>query len=304
MPSIRYHAIKGMFRVIGIKKKLKVKGTELRTMMNSYIPKQDHIKIPFDKMDRNYDFSKRVIGGCNCYITKQKGKIPKKALLYVFGGGYFLPCDPGDFIFGGQFADQTMREIWFPIYPLAPRYRLLDSVKCVLAVYQEMLKKYAPEDISMFGTSSGGGLVLSLLMYIKKEQLDIPMPDHLILQSPGLQVPPSEKQYRLMMKIDKKEVMIPPDFFYEIAGTLTDRNTAYLLSPLLFDITGFPRMDIIYGSYEIMYAYLPDMIKHCKECGVLLTPHIGEKMMHCWLAMDMTPEGKLARKNVFQIVNN
>ena len=304
MPSTSYKLICGLFRMIGINKKLKQDEENLKKFIDSYITKQDNIKIPTEKIKKNYDFEKRVIGTTDCYITKQKNNSPKKALLYIFGGGYFIPCDPGDFSFAGQFADNTNREVWFPIYPLAPRYKLIDSIKSVLSVYQEMLKKYAPEDITFFGTSSGGGLCLSLLMYIKENKMNIPMPKHLVLQSPGLQVPPSKEQLEKMREIEDKDVMIAPDFFFVIDKILTDEKDAYLLSPILYDLSGFPSMDIIYGSYEVMYAYLPDMIKHCGECGVKIVPHVGEEMMHCWLAMEMTPEGKKARQDVFDMINN
>lgn len=303
MPSVSYRLIRTMFRMIGINKKLKQDEAGLRKFMDSYIPKQDHIKVPEAKMQKKYDFTKKIIEGTECYITKEKGIQPEKALLYVFGGGYFMPCDPGDFVFAGQFAEQTKREVYFPIYPLAPRYKLTDSIQSVLTVYREMLKVYEPENITFFGTSSGGGLILSLLVYIKEKKLDIPMPAHLVLQSPGLQVPPSAKQMEVMRAIEPKDVMIAPDFFEMIGKILAGKEEEYLLSPLLYDISGFPPIDIIYGSWEVMYAYLDDMVKHCENCGVELIPHVGDKMMHCWLAMEMTPEGREARKNVFHMIN-
>lgn len=303
MPSVRYRLLCGMFRMIGVNRMLDKKGTELEKLMQSYVKKQDNIKVPAEKISRHYDFKKKTIDGFDCYVTKQKGAAPQKALLYIFGGGYILPCDPGDFVLGGQFADHTGREVWFPIYPLAPRYQTVDAVKCVLAVYKKMLEQYAPEDITFFGTSSGGGLALSVLMYIKHEQLPIPMPGRLVLQSPGLQVPPSSEQYAEMEKRKKLDVMIPPDFFKEIAGYLADKDTEYLLSPLLFDISGFPPMDIIYGTHEVMIAYAGDMKKHAEKCGVPVKFHFGEGMMHCWCAMEMTPEGKQARQNIFQMIN-
>jgi len=154
-----------------------------------------------------------------------------------------------------------------------------------------------------FGTSSGGGLVLSTLMYIRHEGLDIPMPKHLVLQSPGLQVPPDEKQLTEMERRKKLDVMIPPNFFKEIVPYLADEDTKYLLSPTLFDLSGFPSMDIIYGTHEVMIAYAKDMKAHAAACGVPVKFHIGKGMMHCWCAMEMTPEGKQARQNIFGMIN-
>lgn len=303
MPSVRYKLISGMFKALGVNKMLDKKGAELEKLMQSYVKKQNSIKVPAEKISKNYDFEKKEVGGFDCYVTRQKGSTSKKALMYIFGGGYILPCDPGDFVLAGQFADNTQREVWFPIYPLAPRYKTVDAVKCVIEVYKKMLETHAPEDIEFFGTSSGGSLVLSTLMYIKHEGLDIPMPKHFVLQSPGLQVPPSDKQYQEMRKRVKLDVMIPPDFFREIAPYLADEDTKYLLSQLLFDISGFPSMDIIYGTHEVMIAYAKDMKEHAAKCGVPAKFHIGKGMMHCWCAMEMTPEGKQARQNIFKMIN-
>ena len=42
--------------------------------------------------------------------------------------------------------------------------------------------------------TSGGGQVMSLCVYIKHENINVPLPGKLVLQSPGLQVPPSGSQ--------------------------------------------------------------------------------------------------------------
>ena len=119
-------------------------------------------------------------------------------------------------------------------------------------VHQEILKGFPAEQVRFFGTSSGGGLALSLCMYIKHEKIDTPYPSKLVLQSPWLQVPPSESQKAEMEKCIKVDVMIPPGFFDEIAPVLATGDEAYLLSPILFDMTGFPPIDIFYGTREVV----------------------------------------------------
>ena len=70
------------------------------------------------------------------------------------------------------------------------------------------------------------------------------LPGKLVLQSPGLQVPPSEEQKEEMKKREKADIMIPPCFFDRIAPVLATGDDAYLLSPLLADLTGFPPIDL------------------------------------------------------------
>ena len=144
---------------------------------------------------------------------------------------------------------------------------------------------------------------MSLCLYIKDKYPDTPLPAGLVLQSPGMQVPPSEKQRAEMEKLKKHDVMIPPAFFERIAPVLASGEEAYLLSPLLCDISGFPAIDVFYGTHEVMYAYLEDLIAHCRRYSVPLDVHIGEGMMHCWGAMEFVPEAKAVRQEYFKVLN-
>lgn len=301
MASIQARLIQRIFKAVGVNKMLAKQGEDFDKLLKKYEKKQS-VKVPYDKMSKFYDFEERTIGGVQCYITKRKGSIPKKAVLYLFGGGYILPADPGDFVLGGQMADNAGVEVWFPLYPMAPRHRLIETVRSTLSVYREMLKTYESDDIRFFGTSSGGGLCLSILLYIKHEEIDVSMPGKLVLQSPGLQVPASSNQRKIMEEIAPKDCMIPPCFFDNIAPILATGEEEYLLSPLLNDLSGFPEIDIFYGTNEVMYAYLEDMIKVCERDGVTLHPHIGQDMMHCWGAMEFVPEARELRKTYFELL--
>jgi len=170
---------------------------------------------------------------------------------------------------------------------MAPEHKLIETVRSTLRVYQEILKAHEAENVRFFGTSSGSGLAMSLCMYIKHESLDVPLPGKLVLQSPGLQVPPSESQMAEMEKRKNEDVMIPPGFFCNIAPVLATGNDAYLLSPILFELTGFPPIDLFYGTREVMIAFLNDFQETCRKCGVTLKTHIGKGMMHCWGAMEI-----------------
>lgn len=91
------------------------------------------------------------------------------------------------------------------------------------------------------------------LNYIRHDNIDIPLPGKLVLQSP----------------------------------VLATGDDAYLLSPLLYDLSGFPEIDVFYGTREVMIAYLKDFQKTCRRYGVKLNTHIGKDMMHCWGAMEL-----------------
>ena len=299
MPSIQADMVSGLFKILRVNKMLDKEGADFDALLESFQKKQTKpLKVPYGKM-KDFDIDTRNIGGTICHVVKSKGALPKKAVLYLFGGGYILPPDPGDIILCGQIAKNCDAQVWFPLYPMAPEHSLVETLSSTLEVYREMLKSFDAGDIRFFGTSSGGGQAMSLCVYIRHEHPDIPLPGKLVLQSPGLQVPPSEKQRAEMEKRKKADVMIPPRFFDSIAPVLATGEEAYLLSPVLCDLTGFPPIDIFYGTREVMIAYLPDMKKACKKYGVPLNVHIGKGMLHCWGAMEFVPEAKAVRQEYF-----
>lgn len=299
MPSIQYKMVNALFRMLRVNKMLDKEGPEFEKLLETYRMKQKKpLAVPYKKM-AGYDILTKSVNQTTVYVIRKKGTLPENAVLYLFGGGYILPPDPGDIVLCGQIADRTNAEVWFPMYPMAPEHRLVETVQSTHEVYQEILKAYPSEKVRFFGTSSGGALALSLCMYIQHEHTGTPLPGKLVLQSPGLQVPPSEEQKSEMEKRKKVDIMIPPRFFDSIAPVLAEGDEAYLLSPILFDLTGFPPIDIFYGTREVMIAYLKDFRRVCKKYGVELNVHIGKGMMHCWGAMEFVPEAKAVREEYF-----
>ncbi len=298
--SIQAKMISGMFKLLGVNRMLDKQGEDFDKLLKKYNKKQKKpLKIPYGKMT-GFDIKTADIEGTTCYIVSKKDSNSGKAVMYLFGGGYILPPDPGDIILCGRIAENSDAEVWFPVYPMAPEHRLIETLQSTLKVYKEILKKYDAKDIRFFGTSSGGGQAMSLCVYIKQENPDVPLPGKLVLQSPGLQVPPSESQKIEMNKRSKADVMIPPRFFDNIAPVLATGDEAYLLSPLLYDLTGFPEIDIFYGTREVMIAYLKDFQSACRKYGVKLNTHIGKGMMHCWGAMEFVPEARAVRQEYFK----
>ncbi|MBQ7432089.1 MAG: alpha/beta hydrolase [Lachnospiraceae bacterium] len=301
MPSIRYKMVRMLFKVIGVNKMLDKQGEDFEKLLAKYKEKHKKpLKVPCKKLEPDFVVETKDISGTVCYVVREKGKFPQNAVLYLFGGGYILPPNPGDLILCGQIAKNANAEVWFPLYPMAPEHRLVETLQSTYRIYEKILKKHDAQNVRFFGTSSGGGQALSLCMYIRHENLPAPLPGKLVLQSPGLQVPPSEDQKAEMEKRKNADVMIPPRFFDNIAPVLAMGDEAYLLSPILFDLTGFPPMDIFYGTEEVMIAYLKDMQAACKKYGVQLNTHIGEGMMHCWGVMEFVPEAKAVRQEYFK----
>lgn len=293
--------VESLFRMLKVNKMLAKEGSDFDKMLKDFSEKQKKdLKVPYKKLEKNFDIRTEDIAGTRCYIIKKKNSDPKVAVLYLFGGGYIMPPDPGDIVLCSQIADNSKAEVWFPMYPMAPDHKLVETLSSSILVYKHILDRYTSDNVRFFGTSSGGGQALSLCSYIKHKEKDIPMPGKLVLQSPGAQVPPSREQKKRMKELEKYDVMIPIGFFDNIAPVLAGKDDAYLLSPILDDMTGFPMTHVFYGTHEVMYAYLEDMQKAYDKYNVPLFVHVGENMMHCWGAMEFVPEAQAVRKEYFK----
>ncbi len=138
MPSIQAKMISGLFKLIGVNKMLDKQGADFEKLLESYKEKQKKpLKIPYSKMEA-FDIKTKVIDGTMCYTVCKKGSTPKRAVLYLFGGGYILPPDPGDIILCGQIAENCHAKVWFPLYPMAPEHRLAETLQSTLKVYQDI----------------------------------------------------------------------------------------------------------------------------------------------------------------------
>ena len=89
------------------------------------------------------------------------------------------------FTYAKEMGRLTGRDVWYAYYPLCSDYSILDAVKMVTEVYEKMLTIYAPEEIAFYGFSSGGGVLISLLLYNQERERPLPKPSKLIAIAPG-----------------------------------------------------------------------------------------------------------------------
>ena len=97
-----------------------------------------------------------------------------KALLFLHGGAYFL--SPGMSSLRGATTTADLGEIivWVPDYRMPPNAPFPAAVEDAVAVYKAMLDEYDADDIAIFGSSAGGGLVLAMLLSANEQGLEMP----------------------------------------------------------------------------------------------------------------------------------
>ena len=260
-------------------------------------------RLPLPSLHKKYDFDEQSVGGTPYYAIHSRYKSGERLVLYFFGGGFVMSGDSGDFEFAQEMADRTGADVWLVWHKLLPEVTDKEIIESVITVYQEALQRYKAEDITFFGLSSGGSLCLDVCVYINEQTKAIPLPGKLIPVSATIQMPPTKKQSKTMMKIGKKDVMFTPDYVMASAKMMSLCGSGGLLgNAIAHSWRGFPKIMAVYGSHEIYYAQMDDFKRKCVEDKVDLKTYVGEGMMHTWVAAGWLPEAKQARDNIYSYI--
>lgn len=73
-------------------------------------------------------------------------------------------------------------------------------------------------------------------------------------------------------------------------------NSAYT------DFTGFPPILLYYGTNEIFYAYIGDVINEIRRFDIPLEIREGKGLFHDWAIVGMLPEGKQAQNRICRFI--
>src|SRR5262249_22848709 len=115
------------------------------------------------------------LAGVRCHRVRKQGapkELRTKVMINLHGGAFVIGSGAlGEAI---PIAGETGVEVIAVDYRLAPEHRFPAAVDDVVAVYGELLKTHAAEDIVIYGTSAGAFLTAMVIMRLKKEGLPLP----------------------------------------------------------------------------------------------------------------------------------
>lgn len=95
-----------------------------------------------------------------------------KVLINIHGGGF--NADSGSYAESIPIAGYSGIKVVSVLYRLAPEHTFPAPVEDVIAVYRELLKRYKPARIGIYGTSAGATITAETAVRIK--QLGLPEP--------------------------------------------------------------------------------------------------------------------------------
>ncbi len=235
------------------------------------------------------------LGNVNAFMVTPKTIAPynqNRILLHFHGGGYVL--NPGE----AGTAEAIMMAEYGKInvisidYRMAPDFLFPAAVDDALTAYRELLKQYPAENIGVFGTSTGGGMTLALMLNAKAHHL--PLPAAIVVGTPWTDLSKTGDSYFTHEGIDN--VLVSYD------GWLGDAAKLYagdhdlkepLLSPIYGDVNDFPPTLLVTGTRDLFLSNTIRMHLKLRDAGVAADLVVLEGVSHAqYLMVSDAPEAQ------------
>jgi acetyl esterase/lipase len=186
-------------------------------------------------------------------------------LLFLHGGGYVSGSAFGYRHMAGALAVAADCGVVVPEYRLAPEHPFPAAIEDALRAYVWMLDSgIRPDNVTLAGDSSGGGLALSLLIRLTQEGL--PLPGGAVLLSPGVDLTFEQ----LDDLADDPQPALSLDQMRSFAASYLAGHPADdpLVSPLLADLTGLPPLLVQGGTGDFVVVDAHRLAARAREHGV------------------------------------
>ncbi|HEY1454585.1 MAG TPA: alpha/beta hydrolase [Roseiarcus sp.] len=238
-----------------------------------------------------------VIGGVKAFILEPRAIPPKnrnRLLVLIHGGAYvFYPGEAGTGE-GTLMAGLGGFKVICIDYRMPPNDPYPAALDDTIAVWRELLKSTKPENVGMFGTSSGGGLLLATMLRAKDERL--PLPGAIAPGTPWSDLDKIGDSYFANAWIDNYLV----NYDRELASAARlyasgqDLRNPYL-SPVYGDFSGFPPTILTTGTRDLFLSNTVRVHRKLRRAGVIAELNVYEGVSHAeYLALPDVPETREA----------
>jgi len=298
--SFKYKLLKGIVRLAGVRKGFE--GTPESLVAKA---KASNAKVGIPTLtDDEIEVSRVEVMGFPVLKMIHRGKAGR-ANLFIIGGGMVKCPRPKSIGKALKIAKLTGLDLYVPYYPLCTDYPVTKSYEMIHETYKLMLKDYRAQDISVMGTSSGGNLALGIVAYINANKLDVPMPGSILAISPGTCIDTDEERSRIG-ELDRKDLLIPASYMDNAEKIMAHGQDVpkYMLRLQTGDFTNCPKVTLMYGSDECLYAFAPSFERRLKECKVPYRMIVGQGMFHVYPVFPICREAKEGWNQMIRLMRN
>jgi len=212
-----------------------------------------------------------------------------RAICYIHGGAYVLFSPQTTF---GTYAPLGFRsglKIYAIDYRLAPEHPYPAAPDDCFAVYRELVKKYSPDSLGLFGDSAGGALALVTALRAHKQ--GVPLPAAIILSSPWVDITKSGDSYYTNEGLD---IVIHYERNLRKAAEVYAGNRDMKdpeISPIYADFPrDLPPTMILTGTRDLFLSNCVRFYRAMKRAGIKVELNAWEGMWHDHIGFPDLPE--------------
>jgi acetyl esterase/lipase len=235
------------------------------------------------------------IAGVNVFIVTPDA-IPEanrdRLLVHVHGGGYVLfPGESGtrEAILMAGYGKIKVISIDYRMPPDDPYPAAMDDA---MAVWAEVVKTNDPKNMAIFGTSTGGGMTLAMVLRAKKEGL--PLPAAIAPGTPWSDMTKTGDTFFTNEMVDN--ILVSNDGWLGDAAKLYANGTDLKdpqLSPIYGDYAGFPPTILTSGTRDLFLSNTVRVHRKLRQAGVVADLNVYEGQSHAqYMADAFAPETK------------
>ena len=224
-----------------------------------------------------------------------------RTILYLHGGYYLIGSIQSHRSLAGNIAAAAQARALIIDYRLAPEHPFPASLDDALIAYSWLLAEgVRPKQIYLAGDSAGGGLVIAVLLALRKR--GIPMPAAAVCLSPATDLTLNGESWKFNAK---KELVVNRYTAEQIQplylGGVSARNP--LASPLFADLHNLPPMLIQVGADEALLSDSTSFAERARIAGVDVTLEVWPGMQHVWqFTASFMPEARQAIDKIGEFI--
>jgi epsilon-lactone hydrolase len=236
-----------------------------------------------------------VIGGVKVFTLTPKEIPPEnrdRLLVHVHGGGYVYGSGEAGTPEGVLMAAYGGFKVISIDYRMPPDFPYPAAMDDAMAVWREVVKTKNPRNTAIFGTSTGGGMTLAMILRAKQENL--PLPAAIAPGTPWSDLTETGDTYKTNEWLDNVLVsyngwLVHAAKLYANGHDLKDPQ----LSPIYGDFTGFPPAMLTSGTRDLFLSLTVLTHRKLRQAGVEAELQVYEGMSHAQYNFDpYAPETK------------
>lgn len=239
-------------------------------------------KLLQDKLAKRYGVrvARQVIGGVDCFVLTPED-VPagnrQRLLVHLHGGGYVAGAGNVGTFEGIMMAGYARTQVVTVDYRMPPDHPYPAAVDDAIEVWKALIKRNEPKKMAIFGTSSGGGLTLSIIQRAIAEGL--PLPAAIAPGTPWSDLSQTGDSYFINAGIDLLRYQGSLEVMARLyAGELDLKDSR--VSPVYGDFSGFPPAILTSGTRDLFLSNTVRVNQKMREAGVQTRLQVFEGQTH------------------------